>query len=220
VNYGMLLFPTFQALDVFGPLDIIQSITLNGIGKINLSFISNTLSPVSTKPRSPTMNTTGSDYGYSILPTHTFDNAPPLDVLIVPGGMGTRAPDLDAHRAFIKRTYPTLKYLITVCTGSALVASTGILDGKNATSNKASWKWVVSQGPNVNWVPRARWTVDGNIWTSSGVAAGIDVTFAYVEELYGKDVADTIMWGMEYERHLDAHRDPFGDYWNTTYPIV
>lgn len=188
--------------------------------KINLAIIAETLDPVSTKARSAAMNTTGSNFGESIVPTHTFANAPPLDVLIVPGGAGTRASDLNNTRAYIKNTFPSLQYLLTVCTGSALVASTGILDGKNATSNKAAWVWATSQGPNVNWVPRARWTVDGNIWTSSGIAAGIDATYAFVEAVYGAAAADWVLLRAEYERHLDSHWDPWGDYYNTTWPIV
>lgn len=131
------------------------------------------------------MNPIGSNFGESILPTHTFHDALPLDVLIIPGGGGTRAPDLGTVRTFIKDTSPSLQYLLTVCTGSALAVSTVILDGRNATSNKAAWAWATSQRPNVNWIPKARWTVDGNIWTSSGVAAGIDATYAFVEVIYG-----------------------------------
>lgn len=188
--------------------------------KINLFIIADTMDPVSTKSRAATMNAIGSDFGQSIVPTHTFYNAPPLDVLIVPGGQGTRAPDLATTRTFIKDTFPTLQYLLTVCTGSALVAPTGILDGKNATSNKAAWLWATSQGPNVNWIPKARWTQDGNIWTSSGVAAGIDATYAFVEAIYGTAATDWILSKVEYERHTDPNWDPWGDYYNTTWPIV
>lgn len=193
---------------------------LSTLFKINLFIIADTMDPVSTKSRAATMNSTGSDFGQSIVPTHTFHNAPPLDVLIVPGGQGTRAPDLATARTFIKDTFPTLQYLLTVCTGSALVASTGVLDGRNATSNKAAWVWATSQGPKVNWVPRARWTQDGNIWTSSGVAAGMDATYAFVEAIYGLETADWILSKVEYERHTDPHWDPWGDYYNTTWPIV
>lgn len=187
--------------------------------KINLSIIAETLDPVSTKARTLAMNSTGSDFGESVVPTHSFATAPPLDVLIVPGGSGTRAPDLNNTRTFIKNTYPSLQYLLTICTGSALVAPTGILDGRNATSNKAAWAWATSQGPNVNWVPKARWTTDGNIWTSSGVAAGIDATYAFVEAVYGAAAVDFIVSRVEYERHLDPHWDPWADYYNTTWPI-
>lgn len=193
---------------------------LSSLFKVNLYIIAETMEPVSTKPRSSTMNSIGSNFGESIVPTHTFLTAPPLDVLIVPGGQGTRAPDLDNTRAYIKKVVPHLQYLLTICTGSGLVASTGVLDGRNATSNKAAWAWATSQGPKVNWIPKARWTQDGNIWTSSGVAAGIDATYAFLEAVYGLEATDWILSKVEYERHTDAHWDPWGDYYNTTWPIV
>ncbi|KAI5851749.1 class I glutamine amidotransferase-like protein [Morchella snyderi] len=198
VNFGVLVFPGFQALDVFGPLDTLNM--LSTLFRTNLHIIAETLDPVSTKPRSPAMNTTGSNFGESIVPTHTFATAPALD--------------------YIKATFPTLKYLLTVCTGSALAASTGILDGKNATSNKAAWVWATGQGPNVNWVPRARWTVDGNVWTTSGVAAGMDGTFAFVREVYGEAAFKRIRDLVEYMPQEDASVDAWGEYYNTTWPIV
>jgi transcriptional regulator GlxA family with amidase domain len=71
---------------------------------------------------------------------------------------------------FIKETYPKLRYIISVCSGATLLARAGVLDGKRATTNKSVWEWAVLQGPKVKWVPTARWVVDGNIWTTSGVA--------------------------------------------------
>ncbi|KAH8144414.1 uncharacterized protein LAJ45_11614 [Morchella importuna] len=219
VNFGVLVFPAFQALDVFGPLDTLNM--LSTLFKTNLYIIAETLDPVSTKTRSASMNTTGSNFGESIVPTHTFANPPALDVLIIPGGAGTRAGTLlDPAREYIKATFPTLQYLLTVCTGSALAASTGILDGKNATSNKAAWVWATGQGPNVNWVPRARWTVDGNVWTTSGVAAGMDGTFAFVKAVYGEEAFVWIRNKVEYMPQEDSHVDAWGEFYNTTWPIV
>ncbi len=119
------------------------------------------------------MNSTISE---SIVPTHTFQTAPPLDVLIVPGGIGTRGPPptVNSMIAFVKERYPTLQYLITVCTGAGIAARAGVLDGKHATTNKRAWKETTALGPKVKWIPQARWVTDGNIWTTSGVAAGTD----------------------------------------------
>lgn len=78
------------------------------------------------------------------MPTRTFANAPmDLEVLLIPGGLGTRNEEaMKPIVNFLRDTYPKLKYLLTVCTGSAVLAKTGILDGKKATSNKKSWAWV------------------------------------------------------------------------------
>jgi transcriptional regulator GlxA family with amidase domain len=204
VNFGCVVFPGFQALDVFGPLDALN--VLSWMRQMNLAVIAETLEPVSTKT---SRNPHQSNFAQSIVPTHTFDTAPPLEVLIVPGGFGNRDPSIQTTVDFIKNRYPELRYLITICTGSAIAAQAGILDGKRATSNKHSWASVTTLGPKVKWVSHARWVIDGNIWTSAGVSAGIDVTLAWIESVYGKDRADMISKGMEYERHQDSSDDPF-----------
>lgn len=125
----MVLFPAFQAIDVFGPLDALNILSFTQ--QLNLTLISTTLDPVSTKPLSAAMNVVNSSFGESIVPTHTFDNAPELDVLIVPGGVGTRAPaaQLEPAIQFVKERFPTLKYFISVCTGAGIAARAGVLDG-------------------------------------------------------------------------------------------
>ncbi|KAK7038735.1 hypothetical protein VNI00_010620 [Paramarasmius palmivorus] len=208
-NFGVLLYPTFQALDAFGPLDALNILSMSF--PINLSIIAQSLDPVSTKHRDPSLNKPNSNFGESIVPTHTFDNAPPLDVLLIPGGYGVRADDIQSAIDFIRRTYPSLKHVITVCTGSWLAARAGILDGKRATSNKRSWAGTKVAGPNVKWVSHARWVVDGNVWTSSGVSAGIDVVLAFIEKEYGASVADEVTNIMEYDRHTDSSWDPFAE---------
>jgi transcriptional regulator GlxA family with amidase domain len=73
-----------------------------------------------------------------------------------------------------------------------VVAKTGLLSGVRATTNKAAWKSVVATDPSAHWIPHARWAVDGNVWSSSGVSAGIDVTLAWIACLYGEDVATNV----------------------------
>ncbi|ROT37341.1 DJ-1/PfpI family protein [Sodiomyces alkalinus F11] len=214
VNYGMVLFPSFQALDVFGPLDILNMLSLSH--PMNLYLIAATLDPVSTAAMSASMNPLNSNFSESIVPTHTFADPPPdLDVLIVPGGLGTRAPAprLDELIGFIRDVYPSLEYLISVCTGAGLVARAGVLDGRNATTNKRAWAQTVAHGPATNWIGRARWVVDENVWTSSGVSAGMDATLAWVAAVFGEEQADSLALGMEYERVSDPSNDPFADYW-------
>lgn len=137
---------------------------------MNLYLIAETLDPVTSEPASAAMNSKNSSFWPMILPTHTFANTPELDVLFVPGGAGVRAPDVKNITDFIADRYPSLEYLITVCTGAGLAAKSGVLDGKRATTNKSAWSTVTAWGPNVNWIRQARWVVDGNIWTSAGVS--------------------------------------------------
>ena len=97
----------------------------------------------------------------------------------------------------------------TVCTGSALLARTGRLDGIAATSNKAAFKWVMAQGPKVDWKAEARWVEDGKFMTSSGVSAGMDMALAAVQRLYGEAEAERVATRTEYDWKRDASWDPF-----------
>ncbi|KAL4943364.1 hypothetical protein BDV06DRAFT_139494 [Aspergillus oleicola] len=212
LRIGLLLFPGFQSLDAFGPIDCLNVLSCDH--PLTLSILSHTLDPVSTRPpQSPHR------LGQSVVPTHTFTNAPELDVLLVPGGQGTRLVDsveIKSAIKFIGDVYPKLKWLITVCTGSSLASRAGVLDGRKATTNKAVFNeaesWVSDdgkKGEGVEWVAKARWVVDGNVWTSSGVSAGIDVLLAWMESVYGESVARGVTEAIEYSRHTEAGDDPF-----------
>ena len=214
-SFGYLLFPSFQALDVFGPLDALNTLSW-GQENLTLALLARTLEPVSTVVTNRTYNRFKSTFGEQVLPSHTFSDAPALDVLIVPGGIGTQADDIEAEIDFIRRTYSSLQYLITVCTGAGLAARAGVLDGRNATTNKAEWAPTTALGPRVNWITHARWVHDGNVWSSSGVSAGIDVLFAWIGAVFGNETATGVANALEYERHLNASWDPFADLYNLT----
>ncbi|KAG8157988.1 hypothetical protein KVR01_012260 [Diaporthe batatas] len=216
VNFGVIVFPAFQLLDVFGPLDALS--LLSRSYNMNLYIIAATMDPVSTKRLTPPDSggiqpgpSKSPGFGTTILPTHTFSTAPDLDVLVVPGGQGTRArsPAISEAIGFIRERFDSLQYLITVCTGAGLAARSGVLDGRRATTNKLAWEETTALRPQVDWVHRARWVNDGNIWTSSGISAGIDVTFAWIEDVYGADVAKDVADRMEYTRVTDPDNDPF-----------
>jgi len=208
VNFGIIVFPGFQALDAFGPLDALNTLAVDHLPPLNLFIIAETLDPVSTKPP----NAPNSNFGQSVVPTHTFDTAPQLDVLLIPGGKGTRDPEIiKAAIAFVAKVYPSLRYLITVCTGAGIAACAGVLDGRRATTNKRAWAWTVSLRTQVRWVARARWVVDGYIWTSAGISAGLDVIFAFIAEVYGEGEAERIADILEYERHTDPNWDPYAE---------
>ena len=169
---GILLYPGFEPQDVVGP----QEAFLGTVGKkkLKISWLGPSMKPVSNMVENPDFNPMNSSFEIRIVPTHTYDNPPDLDLLIIPGGTATldpkSAPAVDRVARFIKKTYPKLKYLLTVCTGAGIAAQSGILDGRRATTNKAVWNQTITMGPKVKWVPHARWVVDGNIWTTSGVS--------------------------------------------------
>src|SRR5690242_4457497 len=172
----------FDLLDVHGPIEILQF--LSGIYKIDIALIAETMDPVSSGPSLAAMNPFNSSVYPVLPPTHTFETAPELDVLILAGGPGWRNPALNVTLEYIARTAPKVKQIITICTGSALAARAGIMNGRKATTNKTSWPNAVKAGPNTTWVPRARWVEDESsfppIWSSSGVTAGLDVMLHWV----------------------------------------
>ncbi|EJF65582.1 class I glutamine amidotransferase-like protein [Dichomitus squalens LYAD-421 SS1] len=213
-KYGIILFPGFQLLDVFGPLDAL-SVLSTRVKLDPLIIIAETLDPVYSGSAQSMWNSAGSDFGASVVPTHTFETVPDdLEVLLVPGGSGAVQPGADDRRVeFIKKTYPKLKYLVTICNGVGLAAQAGVLDGKRATADKAIWVRTTSLGPSVNWVKTARWVADGNIWTSSGVSAGLDVTLGWIAEVFGEETAREVANVQEYEWKNDANWDVFGFIW-------
>lgn len=168
-NVGVLLFPGFDLIDVFGTIEPLQSLSLS-TQQINLSMIARTLDPVSRGPDHPGIEKYRSAFSPAALPTHTFDDELDLDLLIVPGGNGVRKPDMPDEIAYIKRMFPQVKVLMTICTGSGLAARAGIMDGYMATTNKAAWQSILPMGPRVKWVSPARYVIDGKLWTSSGVS--------------------------------------------------
>ena len=103
---------------------------------------------------------------------------------------------------------------MSVCSGSALLAKAGLLDGRRATSNKLFFQVARSQSERVNWVTAARWVEDGPFATSSGVSAGTDMALAVIAKLWGRERAQLVADMTEYEWQTDASRDPFTKFLN------
>lgn len=128
----------------------------------------------------------------------------------MPGGFGTRREvDNSDLLEWLRERAARAEIVSSVCTGAALLARAGLLDGRRATTNKRAFGWVESQGPNVNWIKSARWVEDGRFWTSSGVSAGIDMALAIIARLVGSDAAEQAARTMEYEWRRDSGWDPF-----------
>lgn len=192
-----------------GPIEALQ--ILSWTNKLELYVIAPTLDLMTTALPEGPISVSGPAFGVRVAPTHSFDTVPDdLEVLIIPGGFGVTSPTIGSTIEFVKKTYPKLKYLITVCNGADVAARAGVLNGKRATTNKMMWKSITDASPGVQWVKTARFIVDGNCWTSGGVSAGIDATLAWIKEVYGEEKARNVANLMEYEWRDDRNWDPFG----------
>jgi transcriptional regulator GlxA family with amidase domain len=193
---GVLLFEGFELLDVFGPLEAWGM--LGARGQCRVLTVAETEGPVA------------SAQGPSAVAQHRLADCPTLDVIVVPGGIGTRR---EVHNAvllaWLRQRGSEAEVVTSVCTGAALLARAGLLEGHRATTNKLAFAWVVEQDPGVDWVKQARWVEDGSVVTSSGVSAGIDMTLAVIARISGVEVAEQIAVRMEYEWHRDPSWDPF-----------
>ncbi|MEO0436669.1 MAG: DJ-1/PfpI family protein [Pseudomonadota bacterium] len=197
-SIGILLFEGFETLDVMGPVELFgmhpQAFAIH--------FVAEKLGPVA------------SAQGQKVVAERECNEDDKYDIVLVPGGQGTRsAIENDTLLGWIQRVAETAEILCSVCTGTALLARAGVLDGKRATSNKMSFAWVKEQGPEVNWVSQARWVEDGDLFTSSGVSAGMDMALAIISRLLGQKAAeDAALWS-EYTWHRDSKNDPFAQAW-------
>lgn len=192
---GVLLFPGFELLDVFGPLEMFGMLG----DLVRLVLISERIGPVV------------SAQGPEAVASADFATHPRLDLVLVPGGIGTRKEVANqALLEWLLSVAKTAEVVASVCTGAGLLAKAGLLDGCLATTNKRAFAWVAEQGPSVHWVKQARWVAaEGGPVTSSGVSAGIDMSLALIARLYGTDAAEQVARAAEYEWHRDPTWDPF-----------
>ncbi|MBS4912913.1 MAG: DJ-1/PfpI family protein [Veillonella sp.] len=188
----VILYKNFTALDAFGPIEALARIEDFQIRYVSLEggIVTNHQSiRIETEPMSV-----------------IEDNG----IILVPGGWGSR--DEVNNTAFLNALGDAAtrsEFVLCVCTGSALVAKTGVLDGKRATTNKRAFDWVKSQRDEVQWERQARWVHDGKFYTSAGVSAGIDMALGFIRDQYGLDKAVEIYSGMEYHWNDDADHDSF-----------
>lgn len=190
---GIVLFPGFETLDVFGPVEMWARLP-----DYRIVMVSQHGGPVK------------SGQGIDTVATYSFDNSPQFDILMIPGGGGTRTEVNNPEMlAFLRKQDKGTTWTTSVCTGSAVLAKAGLLDGHKATSNKLAFAWASSQSGKVAWQGHARWVIDGKYVTSSGVSAGTDMALGLVEKLYGHEVAERTAHYTEYAWNDDPTKDPF-----------
>lgn len=192
MNINILFFEDYETLDVFGPIEI-----LSRIENVKMHYVSIYGGLIKSRQ------------GYEIK-TESISTINSEGVLVIPGGQGTRTLINDKkYITELKEHCLNAEYVLSICTGSALLAKTGLLSNRNATSNKKAFEWVKSISNNVNWIRKARWVVDDKFYTSSGVSAGIDMSLGFVSDMFGVKKAEQIADDIEYvwNKNRDAVND-------------
>ncbi|KIK57525.1 hypothetical protein GYMLUDRAFT_86740 [Collybiopsis luxurians FD-317 M1] len=199
---AVCFFPEMTVLDYQGPIEILGGFSTAERARqdtylahlkhppsfaIDVEYLSH-----SDEPVTPFV-------GPRVLPTGTYEGAmkagKQFDILLIPGGPS--ASPTHVHPSlleFVKQQAPGAKHILTVCTGSWILAGTGLLEGKRATTNKMLYRLVTesTKDKNIEWMPKARYVIgddDHKIWTASGVTAGMDLANAFLEYLAGPETA-------------------------------
>jgi putative intracellular protease/amidase len=194
-----VLYEGFELLDLYGPLEMFGSLG----------------PPLQIVTVAEKSGAVAAAQGPKALADFDFAGAPHLDLILLPGGIGTLR-ELENPRLldFLRTRAGRAEVTMSVCSGSAILARAGLLDGRRATSNKQFFSLATAQSDAVHWVSEARWVEDGPFATSSGVSAGIDMALAVIARLHGRETAERIAAFTEYEWHTDPSSDPFAKYLN------
>ena len=191
-SVGFVIFPGITQLDFTGPFEV-----LSRLGTPPSISAPSKFSQSRTHVVAKTMLPVVSDRGLSIMPTCTFDNCPPLDLICLPGGAGVVEALADAETVdFIRRQGGRAEYVTSVCMGAFLLGAAGLLNGRRAATHWAYVDLLPLVGARHE---KGRVVRDGNVFTSGGVTSGIDFAFSIVAELAGPEVAQAIQLGIEYD---------------------
>lgn len=201
-NVGILIFPDVEVLDFAGPFEVFSRTRLEpGVA----SRRSEESAPFRVFTVAKTRAAVRAIGGLEIVPAYSFADAPRIDLLVVPGGWGTRALlDDAATLEWIHQTAAGARQVTSVCTGALLLAKAGLLQGRRATTHWAALDLLDSLGAGVDVDRQSRVVHDGVI-SSAGVAAGMDMAFEVVEKLCGRAVADETASYIEYRRVRSAN---------------
>ena len=201
LQVAIFIFPEVEVLDFAGPFEVfsrtrlapgIESRRIEDTAPFRVFTVAADPGPVTA---------TG---GLVVVPAFDFESAPPADILVIPGGFGTRALlQSEATLEWIRRSAARARHVTSVCTGALLLAQAGLLAGRRATTHWGALDLLATLDPSIT-VERSHRFVEDGIVTSAGVSAGIDMALALVRRLYGTAVAEETARYMEYSRTPDA----------------
>ena len=190
---GIVVFDGVEVLDFCGPLEVFVAVRLDEEKRMeepspfDVFLVAETKEPIVANGK------------MRVLPDHTFESCPRLDVLCVPGGWGTRRELKNPVMVEWLRTRAgEVETLTSVCTGSMLLGFTGLLDGRHATTHWRSLDWMRESFPTVTVEYQQHVVEDGPLFTSAGISAGIDMALRVVARYFGETVARATARHMEY----------------------
>ncbi len=189
-NIAILIFDDVEVLDFAGPFEVFAVIDgLRGHETFNVFTVAEELRPVRAR------------HGLSVNPTHDFASCPAPHLLVVPGGFGTRALlKNECVLAWLRAQTAQAEIVMSVCTGSVVLAQAGLLDGLRATTHHTCFALLREHAPRTEVVETDRFVDNGKFLTSAGISAGIDCSLHVVARLLGADAADQTARHMEYRR--------------------
>jgi transcriptional regulator GlxA family with amidase domain len=198
---GILLFDDVEVLDFAGPFEVFSRTRLVPGADSRRSDDSAPFDVFTVARTAEIVTATG---GLQVTPTYSWESAPPIDIVVIPGGFGTRPLLKDyATLAWIRSVAERASLVTSVCTGALLLAQTGLLTHRRATTHWAALDLLASLDPSIQVERDARVVTDG-IVSSAGVSAGIDMAFDVVERLCGREVADETARYIDYPRGRPA----------------
>ncbi len=187
-NVGILLFDDIELLDFAGPYEVFAvADELNGHSLFNVFTLSENGHEIKTI------------HGLRVQPDYSTEKAPRIDILVIPGGDGTKAvirnqPLLD----WVRQAYEQAEIAFSVCSGARIPAILGLLDGKEFTTHHAVVDDVIAIAPKSFYKKGARFVDNGRLMTAAGISAGIDLSLHIVEKLHGAQVKEQTMKYVEY----------------------
>lgn len=186
---GIFIFDDVEELDAVGPWEVLAAWTIaHPEDGYEVSFISADGEPVLAAKK------------LTLTPHYSVAGAPPLDILLHPGGQGTRRLMRDpAHLAWVTSLAGSTELMTSVCTGSLVYAAAGVLRGRPATTHWSALDLLHELDPTIDVQPDARWVDDGAVITSAGVSAGIDMSLHLVQRLAGTARASEIKREIQYD---------------------
>ncbi|MGG4443040.1 DJ-1/PfpI family protein [Brevibacillus fortis] len=188
---GIFIFDDVEVLDFAGPLEVF-SVT---------SMENDSHTPFLVKTVSEKGNMIQTLNGLKVQPDYSFDNMPVFDILIIPGGVGAREREVHNEQVinWIREQMQQVELMASVCTGAFLLAKAGLLTGKKATTHWASLERLEKEFPEVIVQKGVKFIDEGNIVTSAGISAGINMSFHIIKRLVGAEVAEQTAKTMEYD---------------------